>query len=173
MRTSSRTSRTSFNKRKCKVLQRRLIVSWIFGKYCHQVEEWDSSCLLSTGEDAPWVLCPVLGIPVQETPGCTAESLVRGHEDNERTGAPLLWGEAARAGTVQPREGQWRISLMAIDIWIEGAKRTNQAIFSGAQGQDERQWAQTGTLEVPSEHQEELPSLLYRCWSIGTGCPEK
>lgn len=41
---------------------------------------------------------------------------MRGHEDNERTGAPLLGGEAARAGTVQPREGQWRISLMAIDI---------------------------------------------------------
>ncbi len=39
----------------------------------------------------------------------------------------------------------------------------DQAFFSGAQEQDEGQQAQTGTQEVPSEHEEEL---LY----CGTGC---
>jgi len=33
----------------------------------------------------------------------------------------------------------------------------NQALFSGAQCRDERQWAQTGAQEIPS----------------GTGCPER
>ncbi len=32
----------------------------------------------------------------------------------------------------------------------------SQALFSGAQWQDQRQWAQTETQEVPSEHQETL-----------------
>ena len=31
-----------------------------------------------------------------------------------------------------------------------------QTLFSGAQGQDKGQWAQTEALEVPSEHEEEL-----------------
>ena len=31
-----------------------------------------------------------------------------------------------------------------------------QTLFSGAQGQDKGQWAQTEAQEVPSEHEEEL-----------------
>ena len=33
-----------------------------------------------------------------------------------------------------------------------------QTLFSGAQWQDKGQWAQTEAQEVPSEHEEELPS---------------
>jgi len=33
-----------------------------------------------------------------------------------------------------------------------------QTLFSGAQRQDKGQWAQTEAQEVPSEHEEELPS---------------
>ena len=33
-----------------------------------------------------------------------------------------------------------------------------QALFSGVQRQDKGQWAQTEAEEVPSEHEEELPS---------------
>ena len=33
-----------------------------------------------------------------------------------------------------------------------------QTLFSGAQQQDKGQWAQTEAQEVPSEHEEELPS---------------
>ena len=35
----------------------------------------------------------------------------------------------------------------------------NQGLFSGAQCQDKRQWAQTGTQDVPSEHQEHFCSV--------------
>ena len=38
--------------------------------------------------------------------------------------------------------------------WVSGG--WGQAIFSGAQWQDEGQWAQTEAQEVPSEHEEEL-----------------
>ena len=37
-------------------------------------------------------------------------------------------------------------------------QRWSQALFSGAQCQDKRQQAQTGTQKVPSKHQEELTS---------------
>jgi len=35
-----------------------------------------------------------------------------------------------------------------------GVQRWSQALLGGAQCQDRRQWAQTGTQKVPSEHQE-------------------
>lgn len=34
------------------------------------------------------------------------ESSMKGHEDDDKTGASLLWGEAARVETVQVAEGQ-------------------------------------------------------------------
>lgn len=51
------------------------------------------------------------------------------------------------------REGSGEILLMHINTW-----RESQALFSSAQWQDQRQWTQTETQEVPSEHQE---TLLY------------
>ena len=48
------------------LLQRKLMISWAaFGGCCQQVERSDSSSLLSTGEDTPGALCPVLDYPVQ------------------------------------------------------------------------------------------------------------
>jgi len=41
-----------------------------------------------------------------------------------------------------------------------------QPLFSGAQRQDEGQWAQTEEQEVPSEHEEELlPSGVAEHWN--------
>ena len=44
---------------------------------------------------------------------------------------------------------------MYINTWREGAKKS-QAFFTGAQWQDQRQWAQPETQEIPSKHQETL-----------------
>ena len=44
-----------------------------------------------------------------------------------------------------------------------------QTLFSDAQRQDNRQWAQIEAQEVPSEHEVEL---LWVWQSTGTGCPE-
>lgn len=47
----------------------------------------------------------------------------------------------------------------------------SHTIFSGAQCEGKRQWPQTGTQKVPSEHQEAL-LLLCWCWSTATSWPE-
>jgi len=60
----------------------------------------DLSPLFSTGEAITAVLCPVLGSTVQERHGHTEDSPVRGHQDDEGTGAFLLRVKAERVGTV-------------------------------------------------------------------------
>ena len=46
----------------------------------------------------------VLDSSVQERHGHTGESLTKGHEDDEGSGASHMRGKAERAGTVQPRD---------------------------------------------------------------------
>ena len=47
----------------------------------------------------------------------------------------------------------------------------SQALFRGAQYQDKRQWAQTGTQEVPFGHQAALLFCVHDK-ALKTGCPE-
>lgn len=74
--------------------QRKIVVSWVAlgAGYCQLVNRGDPS-LLSTGEATPWVLCPVLGSPVHKKPRHTGVSTTKGHNDNEGTATPLLWGK--------------------------------------------------------------------------------
>ncbi|KAJ7421393.1 hypothetical protein WISP_43040 [Willisornis vidua] len=47
-----------------------------------QIEEGDPSSLLRS-QATSGVLCPVLGSPVQERNGCTEDTAVKGHKDDE------------------------------------------------------------------------------------------
>ena len=60
--------------------------------------------LLSTAEVIPGALSPDLGTPLQERHGPTGKCTEQGHQDGEGPGAPLLWGEAETARTVEPGE---------------------------------------------------------------------
>lgn len=68
-------------------------------KCCPQVKGNDSSPLLVTKEVTSVVLGPILGHPVQDRHRHTRESAVKGHKDDEGTGAPLLGGKAEKAAT--------------------------------------------------------------------------
>jgi len=65
-----------------------------------------------------------------------------------------------KAGLVQPEEEKAargpNIYLQISEGWVSGG--WGQTLSSGAQRQDKGQWAQIEAEEVPSEHEEELPS---------------
>jgi len=69
-----------------------------------QVEGGSPSPLLCPSEAPSGVLCPVLGFSVQERWRATGESPAEAYEDDEGTGASLLWGKAEGAGLVQPEK---------------------------------------------------------------------
>ena len=87
----------------------------------------------------------------------TWESPVKGHEDEEGTGAPLLWEEAEGAGDCSAWRRDGSEDLVNVCEYLRGGYKGDGArLFSGAQWQDQRPWAHTETREVPSEHQETL-----------------
>lgn len=55
-----------------------------------------------------------------------------------------------------------------LQVKSEQTKLKNRLFFCGAQGQCKKSWAQTETLEAPSEHQEILS--LGRCPGSSTDC---
>jgi len=98
------------------------------------------------------------GSSVRKRHGRTRESPTKGHEDDSGTGASLPSGKTERARTVQPgeekAEGQ---SDQCMQIPAERVQRKqSQALFSGAQWQGKRQWAQNETQQILSEHKQTL-----------------
>jgi len=69
-----------------------------------QAEGGDSASLLCSREIPPGVLCPVLGPSRQEGDGAVGMGPEEGCEDDQRAGAPLLCGQAGRAGVLWPTE---------------------------------------------------------------------
>lgn len=62
-------------------------------------------------------------------------------------------GKAERAGAVKPGEEKAREISSMYDVSVPEERFDrgwSQALSSGAQHQDKRQWAKTGTQEVPS-----------------------
>lgn len=54
-------------------------------------EAGNPSALFNINKAAPGVLCPVLGLPIQGRPRNTGKSPTEGYQEDQGTGAPLLW----------------------------------------------------------------------------------
>jgi len=65
-----------------------------------------------------WVLCPVLGSPVQDRHGCTKAHSAKGHKGDSGIEPPLRQDEAERAGTVQPGGDKAQGNLVYTYIYI-------------------------------------------------------
>lgn len=99
----------------------------------------------------------------------TGESPAKGHENNYKIGAPLLWGEdELRLLSLKKRRPRG-VSSLSINTWGRLQSGKSQALISSAQYQNRRQWE---AQEVPSDDQEAL-FLLCRWWNIDRGCPER
>jgi len=60
--------------------------------------------LIYSHENPPGVLHSVLGPSIQEGHGGVGTGLEEGHKDDQRAGAPPLWGQGEGAGALQPGE---------------------------------------------------------------------
>lgn len=98
--------------------------------YCQWVLGADASSLLSAGKATAKVPCPVLGPSVQERPGHAGKSSTDCHQNDEGPGAPLLWGEAEKAGPVQPGEEAQR-DLISIHKYLKrGCKQGTARVLT-------------------------------------------
>jgi len=60
----------------------------------------DCAPVLGTGEAAPWILCSVLGLPVQEGHWGAGVCPEKGNDASEGSGEQILWGASEETGIV-------------------------------------------------------------------------
>lgn len=87
-----------------------------------KVKMCDPSLLISTGEAAAGVLCPVLDSSAEERHQHPAASPPQSHKDYYETEIFFIWGKAERAGTVQPVEEGSGILPMCVNTWQKGIR---------------------------------------------------
>ena len=73
--------------------------------------------------DTLGVLGPVRGSPVQVRHGLARARPVKGHKDDEGTGASVIRREAGRAGTVQPGEEKAQGDLIHVYQYLTGGNK--------------------------------------------------
>lgn len=85
--------------------------------------------------------CVQLWATLYERRRYTGECPTKGHKDDERIGASLLWWEAERAGTIQPggEEAPGDLINKYLKGGCEKKKKWSQTAVSGASCQNKRQ----------------------------------
>ncbi|KAK4830947.1 hypothetical protein QYF61_014406, partial [Mycteria americana] len=116
------------------------------GKTTLQIRTWGEECDLSTKKANGILQC------------VTKKVASRWREKI----LPFYSALAERAGTVQPGEG--RAKSYIYKHLTRGYKDDRDSLPSGAQGQDQRQWAQTKTREFLPEHQEPFTVRVTKHW---------
>ena len=98
-----------------------------------QVERGDSAPLLRSGESPPGVLRPALEPSAQEQQGAVGVGAEKGHKNEPRAGAPLLWGKAERVGAVQPGEDKAAgRPYCSLPVPEEACKQAREGFFTRA-----------------------------------------
>lgn len=142
----------------------RMLVAFLSALGKVSTTDWESRSFLFTQHCISQITLSGCGLPVNKRPRHIGKSPKKDHQDAERTGALLLCEEAERAAAAQPGEERaQRISPIATYIWRKVQIGQIQALLSGAQSQDNREWAQTEMHRFPSEYKEAL-----QCW-VGDG----
>ena len=93
------------------------------------VVEGGYSPLFSPGESLV-ILSLVLSFPLQQSCVCIGAGSAKCLEDDGGTGASGTGGEAERAGTVQPGEGEVQRALPSLHKYLMGGAKKTNILFS-------------------------------------------